>query len=329
MRLLKISVFAKDAFKFDTDVLVLKYAQSLYGVDRAAVELFSESGVTFNLPKIADFTFQKTSGLVGLTGPGAILFVGVKPLAQFSYSEIRDFSRTALDFLARMAPDTRSLALTLHGTGYGLDEAEAFDSELAGLLDAISAGHFPPNLETITFVELDSRRAQRLTESLEKLLPRGHVVLDGGRIVTGIDERAQHTLRDAGYASSSKPHVFVAMPAAQEMDDVFYYGIRGAINAAGLLCERADFSPFTGDVLSRIKMRISSAILVVADLSSANPNVYLEVGYAWGCRVPTVLVARDASELKFDVRGQRCLIYKSIRNLEDLLRDELGEVLRQ
>ena len=102
-----------------------------------------------------------------------------------------------------------------------------------------------------------------------------------------------------------------------------------AVNAAGLLCERADLSTFTGDVMDWVKRRISSATLVVADLSTANPNVYLEVGYAWGCRVPTVLLARDAEDLKFDVKGQRCILYKSIKSLEDALGRELQALSKQ
>ena len=113
------------------------------------------------------------------------------------------------------------------------------------------------------------------------------------------------------------------------MDDVFHYGIQGAVNSAGLLCERADLSTFTGDVMDWVKRRISSATLVIADLSSANPNVYLEVGYAWGCRVPTVLLARDATDLKFDVKSQRCVLYKSIKSLEDALSRELQGLQRQ
>ena len=52
--------------------------------------------------------------------------------------------------------------------------------------------------------------------------------------------------------------------------------------AAGYLGERADLATFTGDVMDWVRARISSANLVIADLTSANPNVYLEVGYAWG-----------------------------------------------
>jgi hypothetical protein len=61
----------------------------------------------------------------------------------------------------------------------------------------------------------------------------------------------------------------------------------------------------------------------VADLTGANPNVYLEVGFAWGCGVPTVLLANNADELKFDTRGQRCLTYTKIKDLEGKLALEL------
>jgi hypothetical protein len=78
-----------------------------------------------------------------------------------------------------------------------------------------------------------------------------------------------------------------------------------------------------------VKSRIAGSSMVVADLSSANPNVYLEVGYAWGCSVPTVLLARESNDLQFDVRTQRCLLYKSIKNLEDILGKELQRLLQR
>jgi hypothetical protein len=221
----------------------------------------------------------------------------------------------------------RTVALTIHGPGYGLDEVEAFESELAGVVDAISDGHFPSDLESIAFVESDSGRVHRLTRSLKTLLPDGIIPINDRGSIVGLRDEVQNSFRTAGYASSAKAHVFVAMPFAPDMDDIFHYGIQGAVNAAGLLCERADLSAFTGDVMNWVKHRISSATLVVADLSSANPNVYLEVGYAWGCRIPTVLLAKDPKDIKFDVSGQKFLLYKSIKNLEELLRKELLGVL--
>ena len=58
-----------------------------------------------------------------------------------------------------------------------------------------------------------------------------------------------------------------------------------------------------GHILDRIKLRIETATLVIADLTGANANVYLEVGYAWGKNRPTLLLAKVGDELKFDVRG--------------------------
>lgn len=38
-----------------------------------------------------------------------------------------------------------------------------------------------------------------------------------------------------------------------------------------------------------------------------------------------MLIIRDKNEPKFDVQGQRCLIYKRIKELEDLLNEQLKE----
>jgi hypothetical protein len=61
-------------------------------------------------------------------------------------------------------------------------------------------------------------------------------------------------------------------------------------------------------------------------LTDANPNVYLEVGYAWGVGVPTVLLVSDPDHLKFDAKGQRSLVYKNITELKSKLRKELKQL---
>jgi hypothetical protein len=319
-RSLQISVAVGNALQFEADVLALKYAQFLYGVDGAVVERLDEHGLHARLPKVGESSFHDTQGCIGATH---VLFVGVSSLHEFGYTEIREFARKVLLSLSAEAPGVAHVALTIHGPGYGLDEIEAFESEVAGIVDAVTSGEFPRALRVITFVERNAGRAHRLAVALKRLLPDGTLSVDGRGTISVLGDQAQNTLRTAGYSSASKSHVFVAMPFAEEMDDVFHYGIQGAVNGAGLLCERADLSAFTGDVVDWVKRRIASATLVVADLSSANPNVYLEVGYAWGCRIPTILLSRDPNDLRFDVKGQKCIVYKSIKSLEEALRREL------
>lgn len=116
------------------------------------------------------------------------------------------------------------------------------------------------------------------------------------------------------------------MPFRKDMDDVFYYGIQGPVHKAGFLCERVDQEAFTGDILNRVKERIETASVVIAELSGSNPNVYLEVGYAWGKGRPTILLLKNMEELRFDVHGQRCLFYERIKDLENSLIKELEEL---
>ena len=130
-------------------------------------------------------------------------------------------------------------------------------------------------------------------------------------------------LRSAGYESESKKNIFVAMPFAEEFEDVYFFGIQGAVKNAGYLCGRADLESYTGDVMDFVKSRIENSDLTIADLTGANPNVYLEVGYAWGRNKRTIRLAKDSEELKFDVQGQRCLVYKSIKDLMEKLEIEL------
>jgi len=325
MAKVQIDLKTGDILAEPADVLVLKHAQGRFGVDESVDAIFEAAGRRLHLPLPSDYRIEDSTSEIAAS---RTLFLGVAPLPQFGYKEIRVFARQALAILAEKLPQTRSIVLTLHGSGYGLDEKEAFESEIAGLVDAIHIGDYPTALEQITIVELEQGRTKRLTQVLDSLLPQ-HSVADsipgllGAISSTLAGDTASEKLRTAGIASETKPRVFVAMPFKEEMDDTYHYGIVSATNAAGYLCERADLSAFTGDVLDWVKSRIRSASLVIADLTEANPNVYLEIGYAWGSGIPTVLVVKSGDPLKFDVRAQRCLVYKKIKDLEDLLTKEL------
>ena len=307
---------------FRADALILKFAQSLYGSDSAIYERLDPKQRAVSMPEIGQYISHKTQGILGAD---FVFFIGVAPLYTFGYSEIREFAARAIEVVSKVLPDASYLALTIHGPGYGLDEIEAFESALAGVVDGLSNVSLDSNISNVTFVERNEGRARRLAAALKRLLPKSEIPTSKYGGIKTLDESTRITLRSVGYASASKPRVFVAMPFATEMDDVFHYGIQGASNAAGLLCERADLAAFTGDVIGWIKERISTAQFLIADLTNANANVYLEVGYAWGKGVPTILLCKNVdSDLKFDTRGQRCIVYTSIKHLEESLSRELN-----
>jgi hypothetical protein len=304
--------------RHSSDLLVLKYAQASYGVDKAAVEVTGIDAST--LPAAGDSVLiQKPSGLASRN----LLFLGVESLAAFGYRSIREFSRRAIASAVAVSPPVREIAMTLHGTGYGLDEIEAFESEVAGIVEALDADEYPRSLQSVSIIERNSSRADRMRRTLAALLSSA----ESGRSTAELSEaRGRQQLRrvdSVGYDSSARPHAFVAMPFAESFEDVFYYGISPPVRAAGLLCERIDQVAFTGDIIDHMRERIASSTVMVADLSDANPNVYLEVGYAWGVGIPCILICNRKTDLKFDLQGQRCLFYNTIKELEKSLSTQL------
>jgi hypothetical protein len=234
------------------------------------------------------------------------------------YPEIREFTAHALQIASEELPEARHAAMTIHGVNYGLDERETFLAQLGGVMDAEKKG---VGITQLTIVERDAKRAARLQAIVREVWPEQSAPARQG-------SSQRRTPITAGAESNTKPHIFVAMPFLREFEDVYVFGIQGPVNEAGYLCERVDMATFTGDILDRIKARIATARLVIADLTGANANVYLEVGYAWGTNRSTLLLCRNCDDLKFDVRQQRCIVYDSIVDLSKKLRADLATLAK-
>ena len=318
---INIRVQLADAFDIDVDVLVLKYAQYPFGLDEMVIEKLEPHFKIKNfLPEPAEYYHTESKGV---TVAKEIIFIGTPPLENLHYKEVRDFSRSALAALFEVAPGTQKIAMTMHGVGYGLDESESFVSLIAGIVDAINSGSYPHQLEEIVIVEIKERRVRLAQALLSTLFPNGQIPA----ALHILKQESNEILRSAGYISDKKKSIFVAMPFSSEFDDIYHYGILGSVKTIGYLCERADFASFTGNIMRWVKERIESSELVIADLTTANSNVYLEVGYAWGIGKPTILLTQDEKDLQFDVRDQKCIVYSKIIELEKKLTKELKELL--
>jgi hypothetical protein len=278
---ISIEIQATDALKINADVLVLKYAQELFGVDSLAFTRLAiiHKNLEKRLPQPGNFLFLESLGSLGAEH---LLLAGVPDIFQFRYKEIRSFAFNSLNYLAEEKPEAEHVCFTLHGVNYGLDEAEAFESEVAGIVDAITQGKYPARLKKITIVEFYEPRAKRLGLILRGTLPDGVIKVEDRAAFARRNLKTSQLINDAGINSEEKPLIFVAMPFDKKLDDVFHYGIQNAVNRAGFLCERADKIAFTGDILGLIKRRIGKASLVIADLTTTNPNVISRGGLRLG-----------------------------------------------
>lgn len=160
--------------------------------------------------------------------------------------------------------------------------------------------------KTAEFTEVffeDIRAADLLDESGER--PR---LLDIGR-----DESHQKSERKQ-VKSSVKPEAgdtcFVMQPFAGHLGSYYESIFKPAIKQAGLRPIRADDEIFaTGKVMDQIWRGIRSASVLVAELTSKNPNVFYELGLAHALEKPVVLISSNQDDVPFDLRHIRVILY--------------------
>lgn len=107
---------------------------------------------------------------------------------------------------------------------------------------------------------------------------------------------------------------FVIMPFAAGFQEVYEQGIRRAVEAHGLICQRGDDIYQPGDILGQIWTSLIQARLVIADLTGANGNVLYELGLAHIIGQQAILLSQDTSAVPFDLRQQRGVRYSATRD---------------
>lgn len=109
--------------------------------------------------------------------------------------------------------------------------------------------------------------------------------------------------------------VFVIIAFRDDMEPIFE-GIKAAGKAVGLDVKRV--KDVIGDyrITDQVIQMINSARFIVTDLTHERPNVYFELGYARGMGKTVITIAREGTNVHFDVKDWTYLPYTDSRILE-------------
>jgi hypothetical protein len=103
---------------------------------------------------------------------------------------------------------------------------------------------------------------------------------------------------------------FVMMPFADPIGGYYKSIYEAAINKAGLRPVRADDDIFaTGKIIDQVWSGITTAKVLVAELTGRNPNVFYELGLAHALNKPVVLVSSNQGDVPFDLQHIRVIYY--------------------
>ncbi len=311
-----------DVLDTPADLLILKYANGFHGADLAVAKALGLKQLDL---KSGEYQFVQTDQKIRAQ---EVLFLGVGRLGAFDYAPISAFASKAMEIARRERPAAKLLGITLHGPGYGLDELASIDSLIAGLqqveLATPAAGQTlpTPNPKTVLIIERSERRVARIAEYLAagSTTPRSSESPD----TEIFSPEAAKAISSSG---TYERRLFAAMPFGRDYLDHWDLVFQPAAHENKLVIERLDHEVFTGDIVSEIRNRIEKSAAVVALLDENNPNVFLEVGYAWGVKKPAILMLKDGQDAPFDVRSQRLIRYGRLGELRNSLTKELKGLL--
>lgn len=125
------------------------------------------------------------------------------------------------------------------------------------------------------------------------------------------------------------PQVFVVMPFAPALQDVFEKCIKKVATQIGVTVDRGDNFFTTGAIINDIWSAIFRSKAIIADCTGRNPNVFYEIGIAHTLGRETVLIAQSIDDIPFDLRHLRTVIYEHTPEGLSELENQLIQTLRR
>lgn len=127
---------------------------------------------------------------------------------------------------------------------------------------------------------------------------------------------------------------FVLMPFRyQEMNDFYRKNIRPIFSEKnGSLstwkCIRADeVNGGTALITQEIISKLEDSDVILADLTTLNPNVFYELGVAHAFGTNVLMICEEGHDIPFDLKNHKVFIYKKdaegVKKLKDYIRSSL------
>lgn len=132
-------------------------------------------------------------------------------------------------------------------------------------------------------------------------------------------------------ATKVSPKVFVVMDFAPGLREV-YEVIKSASEQAGFECFREDdvHLPMNeGVIIHDIQRNLNQSRVVLAEVSSQNPNVYYEIGFAHALGKHVILLAERRAPVHFNIQGYQRILYSNEIGGQSQLAHELQRRLKE
>lgn len=126
-------------------------------------------------------------------------------------------------------------------------------------------------------------------------------------------------------------YAFVAMPMDKndhQLVDVLE-AIKAGAKECGVTAERIDDDERNERISDRMLESIRRAQFVIVDLTNERPNVFYEAGYAHGIGKIPIYIARNGTNLHFDVKDYPVIMFRNMKELREGITKRLLAIANQ
>lgn len=123
---------------------------------------------------------------------------------------------------------------------------------------------------------------------------------------------------------------FVLMPYIDELQTIYTDVIRPVVHKLDMTCLRADEISDVKEIIEDIWTEICRARLIIADVTTSNPNVYYELGIAHTLGKEVICISQNeatSARIPFDISHRRLIKYDNssagIKKLKSALRNTI------
>ena len=121
------------------------------------------------------------------------------------------------------------------------------------------------------------------------------------------------------------------MPFRKDFDEIYFDLIKPTVEHSGIKCERVDEFPDPSHITADIVNCIEDANIIIADLTTRNPNVFYELAIAHSLNKPTIMISQNIGDVPFDLQNYRVFTYertiRGVNKFKEVLTDILNHFL--
>jgi hypothetical protein len=189
-----------------------------------------------------------------------------------------------------------------HYRGENLPDSQFFDNALEDTF-----GIPKDKLSEFKEIFLSSLRTAALIEDHDGRMR----VLDSASSIETEEQSSEYIEKlSSGVTVKAGDSCFVMMPFALPIGDYYSSVYKPAIEKANLIPVRADNDIFgAGKIMDQVWSGINAAKVLVAEMTTKNPNVFYELGIAHALHKPVVLVSSNEDDVPFDLKHIRVIYY--------------------